>query len=66
MGGRYNGKTSFTAIFEMVWGKRWLLSKYSNYFPQNTPRFFEPFLGSGATFFALNPSKAILSDWLLG
>lgn len=43
-------------------GKRWLASNYLNYFPKKYDRYIEPFLGSGAVFFALNPERAILSD----
>lgn len=49
-------------------GKRWLLSKIRNMAPSQFETYIEPFLGSGATFFALNPPRAILSDvncWLI-
>jgi len=43
-------------------GKRWLVSKYYSIFPSSYNRYIEPFLGSGAVFFKLQPSKSILSD----
>lgn len=49
-------------------GKRWLVSEYRDIFPRNYNNYIEPFLGSAAVFFSLNPDKAILSDknsWLI-
>ncbi len=43
-------------------GKRWLVADHINLFPKQYNRYIEPFLGSAAAFFALQPKKAILSD----
>ena len=43
-------------------GKRWIAKKYKEYFPKEYNMYIEPFLGSGAVFFSLQPNEAILSD----
>jgi DNA adenine methylase len=43
-------------------GKRWLVNSHSYLFPRSFDRYIEPFLGSAAVFFYLNPEAAILSD----
>lgn len=45
-------------------GKRWLASGYADLFPSKEEyvRYVEPFLGGGAVFFALSPSRALLTD----
>lgn len=43
-------------------GKRWLVSKYAAILDAPCERFVEPFLGSGAVYFHLEPKKALLSD----
>lgn len=43
-------------------GKRWLVSSCKESFPKNYNAYIEPFLGSGAVFFGIQPHTAILSD----
>src|SRR6266851_1259348 len=43
-------------------GKRWFVNQYFDIIPADFGRYIEPFLGSGALFFALQPKKAVLSD----
>jgi DNA adenine methylase len=45
-------------------GKQRLLAQYEPFFPprQTIGRYFEPFIGSAAVFFHLQPKQAILSD----
>ncbi|MBS0320137.1 MAG: Dam family site-specific DNA-(adenine-N6)-methyltransferase [Proteobacteria bacterium] len=43
-------------------GKRWLAPAVQRLLPKTYGRYIEPFLGSGAVYFAANPVSAVLSD----
>lgn len=43
-------------------GKRWLADELLRTFPVEAKRYFEPFLGGAAIFFAFRPERATLSD----
>lgn len=45
-----------------VGGKRQLLPELRKYVPSSFGTYYEPFLGGGALFFALQPERAVLSD----
>jgi DNA adenine methylase len=43
-------------------GKRWFVNRCRHMVPDRFGRYVEPFLGSGAMYFALRPQRALLSD----
>jgi DNA adenine methylase len=43
-------------------GKSQLLSQISKVFPRKFGRYYEPFIGGGATYFNLRPKEAVISD----
>ncbi|PKP77700.1 MAG: DNA methyltransferase [Alphaproteobacteria bacterium HGW-Alphaproteobacteria-3] len=53
---------SLIPFLKWAGGKRWLTSNHLDLFPTTYERYIEPFLGSAAVFFALEPERGILSD----
>ena len=54
--------SSVSPFLKWAGGKRWLTQDFSNLFPEDFNVYYEPFLGSGAVFFHLQPEKSILND----
>jgi DNA adenine methylase len=51
-----------SSFLKWAGGKRWLVKRHSYLFPEAFDRYFEPFVGSGAVFFALRPRYGLISD----
>jgi DNA adenine methylase len=55
-------KPEILPVVKWAGGKRWFARNYSHFFPTGFSQYVEPFLGSGAVFFHLQPDTALLSD----
>lgn len=55
-------KESIKPFLKWAGGKTQLIGKLEQYIPSNYDTYIESFLGGGALFFHIQPSKAILSD----
>jgi DNA adenine methylase len=55
-------KARVTPFLKWAGGKRWLVASHAHIFPKKFNRFLEPFLGSGAVYFYLQPREALLTD----
>lgn len=54
--------TVVTPFLKWAGGKRWFAERCLHMIPRDHKRYIEPFLGSGAIFFALQSGSALLSD----
>jgi DNA adenine methylase len=61
-GTRLAGICEGRPFVKWVGGKRQLLQALLEHAPADPPRYFEPFVGGGALFFALRPRRAVLAD----
>jgi len=57
-----DNKPIVTPFLKWAGGKRWLVSSHPELFPEDYACYLEPFLGSGAVFFHLQPDEAVLGD----
>lgn len=55
-------KAELSPFLKWAGGKRWLCQRFPHLFPDSFDRYVEPFVGSGAVFFHLQPTNALLSD----
>lgn len=57
-----SGAAPILPFLKWAGGKRWLVTQYPSMFATNFERYIEPFLGSAAVFFHLQPKHALLAD----
>jgi DNA adenine methylase len=55
-------KNPLKPIIKWSGGKMDEIKMFEKYFPENYNIYIEPFIGGGAVYFHLNPSKAVISD----
>jgi DNA adenine methylase len=53
---------ALTPFLKWAGGKRWFVNRCLHMVPEQYGRYIEPFLGSGAMYFALKPACALLAD----
>jgi len=58
-----NSEKMISPFLKWAGGKRWFVKNHLDHLPNQFNIYFEPFLGGASMFFALNPEKAILSDY---
>lgn len=54
--------TELPPFLKWAGGKRWFVKKHLDLLPKKFKTYIEPFVGSGAVFFKLNPRVAIIND----
>lgn len=57
-----NQAIALSPFLKWAGGKRWFADRWLHLIPNRFNRYVEPFVGSGAMYFALRPKLAILSD----
>ena len=50
-------------FLKWIGGKRQLLPAINNLFPKKYTNYYEPFIGGGAVFFNIQPTKAVINDF---
>jgi len=57
-------KNEIAIVPPLKWagGKRWFVSNHQDLLPKKFNKYIEPFLGSGAVFFSVQPEKSLISD----
>jgi DNA adenine methylase len=53
---------AMTPPLKWAGGKRWFVQRYRSLVPSDFNTYYEPFFGSGALYFCLQPAAAVLSD----
>ena len=62
LNGVANTRKLLKPLIKWSGGKVDEIKMFDKYFPENYNIYIEPFIGGGAVYFHLNPSKAVISD----
>lgn len=55
-------KVPLTPPLKWAGGKRWFVQKCRHLLPESFDTYYEPFFGSGAIYFSLQPRRAVIAD----